>query len=279
MPLLHESSPDICLQRCFLSNCDSVLELDSQWPILYREMRRADPDSYERSCAFQPVYPTPFPPWSTVNIGFKSLAAGMLICICSRRCLSAAYHNWSVSPALPGSAGGRTYRLVVKFLILKACHVCHRTFPSFSAVCFELSQGFRCGRGCSLCLRTCRNTGKGASDCEGTLPATCLFEQAAGLVGGIIRVECGAVWVTLWDRIHKLRLKGRWHFIYLSPNLPLPEFHPWPVWVGDSCNWDWGLILAGRTAAGRSGLFGFSQLCSVERVDPGIRSGVGYYFS
>lgn len=89
---------------------------------------------------------------------------------------------------------------------------------------------------------------------------------------------CGvwsSVWVTFQGWIHKLRLKRRWHFIHLSPNLPSPEFHPWLVWVEDSCNWD----RSGCVAAGRSSWSDFCQLCSVEGIETRIGSGRVFYFS
>lgn len=68
--------------------------------------------------------------------------------------------------------------------------VCHYTCPSFPAVYFEPSRDFQ------MWERTWsrRNAGNVDSDGKDPVLATCLLEQVVGLGGGIICVECGALY-------------------------------------------------------------------------------------
>lgn len=69
-------------------------------------------------------------------------------------------------------------------------HVCHHPCPGFPVVYFELSRDFQMWER----VRSWGNAGNVDSDGKDPFLATCLFEQVAGLGGGIMHVECGALY-------------------------------------------------------------------------------------
>lgn len=67
---------------------------------------------------------------------------------------------------------------------------CTTLSPASPQFVLSCHRAFRCGRGCSFFLQSWRSIQNRDSDCKRTLLAMCLLEHAAGLVGGIISVEC-----------------------------------------------------------------------------------------